>query len=45
MVGGGCTTCGDRWVGMTERIDEAAAGRRMPPPLGPSRSELLALLS
>jgi 2-polyprenyl-6-methoxyphenol hydroxylase-like FAD-dependent oxidoreductase len=31
--------------GMTEQISEAAAGRQLPPPPGPSRTELLALLS
>jgi 2-polyprenyl-6-methoxyphenol hydroxylase-like FAD-dependent oxidoreductase len=31
--------------GMTERISAAAAGRQLPPPPGPSRTQLLALLS
>ena len=31
--------------GMTERINAAAAGRQLPPPPGPSRTQLLALLS
>jgi 2-polyprenyl-6-methoxyphenol hydroxylase-like FAD-dependent oxidoreductase len=31
--------------GMAERIKESAAGRQLPPPPGPSRTELLALLS
>jgi 2-polyprenyl-6-methoxyphenol hydroxylase-like FAD-dependent oxidoreductase len=31
--------------GMAERIKESAAGRQPPPPLGPPRTELLALLS
>jgi hypothetical protein len=29
---------------MTERISQAAAGRRPSPPPGPSRAELLAML-
>jgi hypothetical protein len=31
--------------GMTERINEAAAGRQLPRPPGPSRTELLRLLT
>jgi len=31
--------------GMTGQINEAAASRQLPPPLGPSRTELPALLS